>query len=37
MDLVVKMRMCEIKFTTNRVVNLKIGGKFINFVDTIVR
>jgi hypothetical protein len=33
MNSVVKMRLCEIKFTTNRVVNLEIGGKFINFAD----
>lgn len=33
MDLVVKMRLCEIKFTTQLVVNLETGGKFINFAD----
>ncbi len=33
MDLVVKMRLSEIKFTTNQVVNLDVGGKFINFAN----
>lgn len=33
MDSVVKMRLCEIKFTTYMVVNLGIGGKFYIFAD----
>ena len=33
MDSVVKIRLCVIKFTTWLVVNLEVGGKFINFAN----